>query len=45
MVWLWPIPDDQVIHPPPRLHELAERDGVTLSELIEKKLEKAWMKL
>jgi hypothetical protein len=27
------------------LHELAERDGVTLSELIEKRLEKAWMKL
>jgi macrodomain Ter protein organizer (MatP/YcbG family) len=27
------------------LHELAERDGVTLSELIENKLEKAWMKL
>jgi macrodomain Ter protein organizer (MatP/YcbG family) len=27
------------------LHELAERDGVTLSELIEKKLEKAWVKL
>jgi len=27
------------------LHELAERDGVTLSEFIEKKLEKAWMKL
>jgi len=40
-----PIPDDQVIHSPPRLHELAERDGVTLSELIEKRLEKAWMKL
>ena len=27
------------------LHELAERDGVTLSELIEKKLEKAWVRL
>ena len=27
------------------LHELAERDEVTLSELIEKKLEKAWMRL
>ena len=27
------------------LHELAERDAVTLSELIEKKLEKAWVKL
>jgi macrodomain Ter protein organizer (MatP/YcbG family) len=27
------------------LHELAERDTITLSELIEKKLEKAWMKL
>lgn len=25
--------------------ELAERDGITLSELIEKKLEKVWMKL
>ena len=30
-----------MLHPPPRLHALAERDGVTLSELIEKKLEKA----
>jgi macrodomain Ter protein organizer (MatP/YcbG family) len=27
------------------LHELAERDGVTLSEFLETKLEKSWLKL
>jgi macrodomain Ter protein organizer (MatP/YcbG family) len=27
------------------LHDLAERDGVTLSQFIEKRLHKAWLKL
>jgi hypothetical protein len=27
------------------LHELAQRDGVTLSELIESKFEKTWLNM